>query len=102
MIREGIKEGVDKGGSILKQEQFRQPPCMLKRHPKPVLEVMVPPKIIPDFGGKKFVKARDAQLSKIQGTRMHAANPLTNLWSELSFLRIPIEGWREGGRNGLE
>ena len=74
------------------EEHFQRPlskeerTAMLKRHPKPDTEVMVPPKLdsfISDFGGKKLDKARDAQLSKIQGTLLYAANPLTNLWSEL-------------------
>ena len=74
------------------EEHFRRPlskeerTAMLKRHPKPDTEVMAPPKLdnfIADFGGRKVDKARDAQLAKIQGALLYAANPLTNLWSEL-------------------
>ena len=51
------------------------------RHPKPNTKVMVPPKldsIISDFGEKKLDKTRDTGDSLV-----YAANPLTNIWSEL-------------------
>ena len=42
-----------------------------------------PPKLdqfMSEFAEKKFDKARDAQLARIQGAVLHTANPLTNLW----------------------
>ena len=59
---------------------------MLKRHPKPNSKVMTPPKLdqfVSDFVPKKVDKARDAALSKIQGSLLYAVNPLTNLWAGL-------------------
>ena len=59
---------------------------MLKKHPKPDTEAAAPPKLdsfISDFAGKKLDKARDAQLARIQGAVLYAANPLTCLWSDL-------------------
>ena len=69
--------------SLSKQERT----AMLKRHPKPDTEAAVPPKLdnfISDFAGKKLDKARDAQLARIQGAVLYAANPLTCLWSDLA------------------
>ena len=60
--------------------------AMLKRHPKPNSKVMVPPKLdqfVSDFAPKKVDKARDAALSKIQGSLLYAVNPLTNMWAGL-------------------
>ena len=65
--------------SLSKEERT----AMLKRHPKPDVEAAMPPKLVADFAGKKLDKARDSQLSKIQGAMLYAANPLTNLWAEL-------------------
>ena len=39
---------------------------------------------ISDFDGKKLDKARDAQLARIQGAVIYAANSLTCLWSDLA------------------
>ena len=61
--------------------------AMLKRHPKPNAKVMTPPKLdqfVSDFAPKKVDKAKDAALSRIQGSLLYAANPLTNLWAELT------------------
>ena len=38
---------------------------------------------ISDFAGKKLVKGGDAQLAKIQGIMLYAANSLTKLWTQL-------------------
>ena len=60
--------------------------AMLKKHPKPNSKVMAPPKLdqfVSDFAPKKVDKARDASLSKIQGSLLYAVNPLTNLWAGL-------------------
>ena len=60
--------------------------AMLKKHPKPNSKVMVPPKLdqfVSDFAPKKVDKARDAALSKIQGSMLYAVNPLANLWAAL-------------------
>ena len=60
--------------------------AMLKRHPKPNAKVMTPSKLdqfVSDFAPKKVDKARDVALSRIQGSLLYAANPLTNLWAEL-------------------
>lgn len=60
--------------------------AMLKKHPKPDSKVMVPPKLdqfVSDFAPKKVDKARDASLSKIQGSLLYAVNPLANLWANL-------------------
>ena len=60
--------------------------AMLKRHPKPNSKVMVPPRLdqfVSDFAPKKVDKARDAALSKIQGSLLYAVNPLTNMWAGL-------------------
>ena len=59
---------------------------MLKGHPKPNSKVMVPPKLdqfVSDFAPKKVDKARDAALSRIQGSLLYAVNPLTNMWAGL-------------------
>ena len=45
--------------------------AMLKKHPKPNSNVMVPPKLdqfVSDFAPKKVDKARDTAMSKIQGS----------------------------------
>ena len=68
--------------SLSKEERT----AMLRKHPKADTKVMVPPKLdqfITDFAPKKVDKARDAALTKIQGSLLYAANPLTNLWSNL-------------------
>lgn len=68
--------------SLSKEERT----AMLKRHPKPDIDAAVPPKLdsfVADFAGKKLDKARDSQLSKIQGAMLYAASPLTNLWADL-------------------
>lgn len=68
--------------SLSKEERT----AMLKRHPKPDIEAAIPPKLdsfIADFAGKKLDKARDSQLTKIQGAMLYVASPLTNLWAEL-------------------
>jgi hypothetical protein len=60
--------------------------AMLKRHPKPNAKVMTQPKLdqfVSDFAPKKVDKARDAAMSRIQGSLLYAVNPLTNLWAEL-------------------
>lgn len=60
--------------------------AMLKRHPKPNCKAMVPPKLdqfVSEFAPKKVDKARDAALSKIQGSLLYAVNPLTNMWAGL-------------------
>ena len=60
--------------------------AMLKRHPKPNCKVMAPPKLdqfVSDFAPKKVDKARDAALSKIQGSLLYAVNPLTSMWAGL-------------------
>ena len=73
-------------------KHFRQPlskegrTAMLKKHPKPDVEAVVSPRLDPfvvDFAGKKLDKAKDAQLAKIQGTMLYAANPITCLWADL-------------------
>ena len=69
--------------SLSKEERT----AMLKKHPKPDSDASAPPKLdgfIPDFAGKKLDKARDAQLAKIQGALLYAANPLTNVWADHS------------------
>ena len=68
--------------SLSKEERT----AMLRKHPKPDTAAVAPPRLdsfISDFAGKKLDKGRDAQLAKIQGTMLYAANPLTNLWAEL-------------------
>ena len=58
----------------------------LKRHPKANAKVMTSPKLdqfVSDFAPKKVDKARDVALSRMQGSLLYAANPLTNLWAEL-------------------
>ena len=68
--------------SLSKEERT----AMLKRHLKPDIDAAVPPKLdsfVADFAGKKLDKARDSQLSKIQGAMLYTASPLTNLWADL-------------------
>ena len=73
-------------------KHFRQPlskegrTAMLKKHPKPDVEAVVSPRLdsfVVDFAGKKLDKAKDAQLARIQGTMLYAANPITCLWADL-------------------
>lgn len=59
---------------------------MLKRHPQPDIDAAVPLKLdsfVADFVGRKLDKARDSQLSKIQGAMLYAASPFTNLLTDL-------------------
>ena len=68
--------------SLSKEERT----AMLKKHPKPDTEAAAPPKLdsfVADYAGKNLDKAHDAHLARIQGAVLHAANPLTSLWSDL-------------------
>ena len=65
---------------------------MLKRHPKPDNDVAVPPKLdslVADFTGRKPDKARDSQLTTIQGAVLYTANPHKNLWADLIEQELP-------------
>ena len=65
--------------SLSKEERT----AMLKRHPKPDVDAAVPPKLDSFAADFALDKARDSQLSKIQGAMLYTASPLTNLWAEL-------------------
>ena len=89
-------EAPDRVGSYLEQHFRRslskeERTAMLRKHPKPDTKVMIPPKLdqfISDFAPKKVDKARDAALTKIQGSLLDAVNPLANLWSNLIEQRL--------------
>ena len=60
--------------------------CNAQCHPKADILTMIPPKLdqfITDFALKSINRARDTSLLHIQGSLLHAVNPLVNVWADL-------------------